>query len=765
MKGYEIYVFILCLIVFVLLAGLSAILLATIAKQAIRLIRHGAEDEDIKTEYEKAQKKKRKSCLGTVLDAIITVTVSIVILGFFGFSTYVNIRGDQFYTDVPTIKVVNSGSMSKKYEKNKYLFENNLNDQIQTFDLVFTYKVPDEEDLALYDIVLYEVDGMMVMHRIVGIEEPSEKHPEERWFLLQGDNVETPDRFPVRYEQIRAIYRGERIPYIGSFVTFMQSPAGWLCVFLIVVALVATPLIERLLEKERQKRLALLLGVAEETKAPAIAAEIFEETSVLEESVAESTEKTAATGFSGKRDMRPFAQKLAEAAEELQSRYYDVEEFISRISGVKGRDSRKFRTFKVGRLGVIRFAIKGKTLNAYLNLDPADYAESKYVFIDETQVKSSEGFAMRLKVTSDRQARWVKELLEAFCTKNGIALHEPAPIELESDLPVENAEITENAEIVEETVPVETAAEPAYIEWNEALATDDRFSGKRDMRTFAEKLFDADEELQLWYAGLAEYLRRIEGVKERDSRKYRTYKCGRLCLTRFAIKGKTLNMYLNLDPKAYDDTKYVFTDVSDSKSSEDYPMRKKITSERQVRWAKELIDELCKKYGLTMNEPLEMPETAAESEAAYTALDASGIDEPFYMRLRANRDERSFAERLAAASEVVQARYAEIVKALASIKGVRKLAGKKHETWLRGSVPVARIALRGKTLNVYLGLDPVAFADTKYVYTDVSAVRKYGNYPMRVKLTSERQTRWTKELIQKLAQINGLTVLEGEDEN
>ena len=159
--------------------------------------------------------------------------------------------------------------MSKKHENNTYLFENNLNDQFQTFDMILTYKIPPEEDLQLYDIVVYEVDGGLVVHRIVGIIEPNEFHPNERHFLLQGDAVETPDRFPVRYNQMQAIYRGKRIPYIGSFVSFLQSPAGWMCMILIVVAIVAMPILEKKIEKAKAERWALLSGANPLSALPA----------------------------------------------------------------------------------------------------------------------------------------------------------------------------------------------------------------------------------------------------------------------------------------------------------------------------------------------------------------------------------------------------------------------------------------------------------------------------------------------------------------
>ena len=59
---------------------------------------------------------------------------------------------------------------------------------------------------------------------------------------------------------MKAIYRGEKTPYIGSFILFMQSPAGWLCTLLIVIAMIASPILDNKLESARKKRLSLMLG-------------------------------------------------------------------------------------------------------------------------------------------------------------------------------------------------------------------------------------------------------------------------------------------------------------------------------------------------------------------------------------------------------------------------------------------------------------------------------------------------------------------------
>ena len=258
MSSYEKYVFLLCLIVYVLLTVLSVVSISWIVKLIIRLIRNGAEDERIKKEYLIKQQNKGKKG-SKVFENILTSVFCVFLLCLFSVCAYINIQKKNFSENIPTFSVVKSASMAKKNEKNTYLFTHQLNNQFNMHDLLFTYKAPAEEDLKLYDIVVYEVDDKLVVHRIVGIEKPNTKHPDEYYFLCQGDAVETPDRFPVRYSQIKGIYRGERIEHIGSLVSFMQSPAGWMCIILVVVATIATPIIEKKIEKEEAKRLKIAL--------------------------------------------------------------------------------------------------------------------------------------------------------------------------------------------------------------------------------------------------------------------------------------------------------------------------------------------------------------------------------------------------------------------------------------------------------------------------------------------------------------------------
>ena len=298
MDSFDIYVFILCFIVFASLTALFSFLIYSLIKLTERLVRAGAEDERITDEYTSMQKKKT-GCLSGVIDRVVSILLCCILFAFFIFSVYVNFSGAPASDSIPTLSVVQSSSMSYKHEKNTYLNYYGLDDQFQTFDLVLLYKLPPVEELELYDIVSYDINGVPVIHRIVGIEPPNEKHS-EYYFLLQGDALESPDRFPVYYSQMRGIYRGEHIPFVGSFVTFMQSVAGYLCILLVIFGMVAIPLVEKRVNAVKRERL-IEIGVIPSEEAEAkweveMEAEAEAEAETDVETEDEATPVTIATG-------------------------------------------------------------------------------------------------------------------------------------------------------------------------------------------------------------------------------------------------------------------------------------------------------------------------------------------------------------------------------------------------------------------------------------------------------------------------------------
>ena len=250
MKPYDIYVFFLCLVVFTALTIVFTYLIYEIIKLTVKVIRHGVDDENIVSEYHKEKTTVKKKTFSVIFSFVLCGLLMV----FFIFSLWLHFSEDVF-TNNSSLKVVASSSMSQQHKKNTYLFENNLDNQLNTFDLIVTRPVPDEFELELYDIVVYQYEDIFVIHRIVGIEEPNSEHPDHRLFKTQGDAISSPDREPVTYEQIKAVYENEKVPFVGSFVFFMKSPAGWLCVLLVLYAIIATPIVEKKIKKTTYIRL------------------------------------------------------------------------------------------------------------------------------------------------------------------------------------------------------------------------------------------------------------------------------------------------------------------------------------------------------------------------------------------------------------------------------------------------------------------------------------------------------------------------------
>lgn len=540
MTKFEIYSLILCLVVFVMLVCVFSYMLTIIIKQGLKHIKAGLEDEDILKEFNndgtKVQNKFSKA-----FNLFLKGLFCIVFGAFFISSLYINCTQNVYFENIPTYRVVLTSSMEEKNSKNSYLFNNNLNNQIGAFDLITTYKVPKEQDLKLYDVVLYEVDGILVIHRIVGIEEPNEKHPNERHFLLQGDAVGSPDRFPVLYSQMKGIYKGEKIPFIGSFILFMQSPAGWMCILLVVVSIIALPILEKKIEKAKKLRLAILYPETEPETETVLTED--EKVSVFKEIRPKVNDKT----FTDKLEENPIAK----------DRYINISALLNRVDGVRVIESKKARTYKCGNTALAKFDVKGKTLNAYIALEPEEYQYTKYIFTDESLTKKHANYPMRVKVSSDRQQRWVKELLIEKINKEGLTL-------------------LEEPKIVENT-------------WSFASLKDRKVS-----KSFKQKL-KLSPVAKARFSDIKKELESIPKIRVIEGKNNITYKVKSLAVVRFAIKGKTLNAYINLNPSEYKDTKYIFIDVSNVKKYANYPMRVKVSSDRQVKWVKELISQVLTK--------------------------------------------------------------------------------------------------------------------------------------------------------------------------
>ncbi|MBP3592060.1 MAG: hypothetical protein J6K14_06200 [Clostridia bacterium] len=589
MSKLDVYVLFLCITVFAIFTVLFSIMITYILRSSVRLIRVGAEDAMVQKEGEKMKKHPygERSALGRIFSIALCVILTVI----FAFSIFLSCTEDRYKDSLSTLKVVKTSSMERRNPLNKYLEANGLDNQIGTFDLIVTHPLPGEMELELYDIVVYEVDGMLIIHRIVEIEEPNAKHPGIRHFKLQGDSISAPDRYPVLYEQMRAIYRDERVPFVGSLIAFLQSPAGWLCILLAFFVIIITPIAEKKLGKEILARYEILLNApAEEVSEPKERIVEVEKEKIVEiekEKIVERLHIKCAPVYVTRKEpdvtvsRAPLVVEPVESLVKLHVHYPPAE------SG------------------------EGKTVPKYVGMNIAGknavYRASRPAPKEEIKVENKEEVNIEAQApVEDTQARERAEQLRRTLAEKRAELRTAQP-EAEAvsvaEQMLEETLVPVAVVAAEEVLPIAPAEEtapseavlPEAEEEEEILV--DRFGHIRS-RSFAEKREMLSDKMRARYEAVDAHIEAYKPIRVTEGKKYRTYKSGRAPIAKMAIRGKTLSVYLPLDPKEYEESKYVFTDEGESAAFEKYPMRLRLSSERQTRWAKELVDEVASREEL-----------------------------------------------------------------------------------------------------------------------------------------------------------------------
>ncbi len=300
----------------------------------------------------------------------------------------------------------------------------------------------------------------------------------------------------------------------------------------------------------------------------------------------------------------------------------------------------------------------------------------------------------------------------------------------------------------------------------------------RYSRSFAAALAQSDDTLKGLYNSVKNDLVCYK-LKPRSSWSNESFYSGRTTYAKFAIRGKTLSLYIALDPDEYKDTKYSFRDERETAKYRDVPMQLKIKSERAARRAKELIAAMAEKHGLPRVEV--RPENYRPDYKTTEALVKDKLIKLFCVAapdrsrqelesaaiadIKAkDKTPRDFTTRLMRADNETKARYSAIKNELLRY-GMKPRMSTGNESWFKGRTTYAKFAIRGKTLSLYLALDPQEFADSKYSFRNESDVGKYETVPMRVNLKSDRSVRYVKELIAALAEKHGLARAERTEED
>ncbi len=139
-----------------------------------------------------------------------------------------------------------------------------------------------------------------------------------------------------------------------------------------------------------------------------------------------------------------------------------------------------------------------------------------------------------------------------------------------------------------------------------------QFIAVRYSKSFTAKLIQSEDETKEYYSRLKNELLSYKKVKARMSWKRESFRIGRTLIARLQYRGKKLCLYLALDPKSYEGTKYYVEDVSAVASNAQVPLMYRIKSERRAKYALDLIADVCAKYGEEKKKTYKQTNYAAE---------------------------------------------------------------------------------------------------------------------------------------------------------
>lgn len=178
------------------------------------------------------KQKKEHKVLHNIIDGVFIV----IFVALIGFNVYTKINGDLISINNTSYITLASGSMSYKNERNTYLEENDINNQLKTFTLIGLNKVNENTTLSLYDICAYKdkETNQLIVHRIINIEDRNGT----TYYTFRGDANESSDYYLVSRSEILYIFNGYSSYPLGLIVSFINSYVGLAVILYIAITII-----------------------------------------------------------------------------------------------------------------------------------------------------------------------------------------------------------------------------------------------------------------------------------------------------------------------------------------------------------------------------------------------------------------------------------------------------------------------------------------------------------------------------------------------
>lgn len=241
------------------------VLFSSYCKGQISEVKSGKKDIELLdiALQEKLQKKedKKPNKKIKIIKNVLSYSILILLIGLFSMTLYSNITGDLTPVFDKAVITIKTGSMSYVEDSNKYIKVNGLTDQFNAYDMLIVER-PTKDNVDLYDVIAYrDNEGDTIVHRIVKIDTIDG----ETRYHTRGDavkyNENSYDPFISSFDDIVGVYTGNRIPYLGLIVLFLQSYSGLVTVFAVIYCIYMFSNRYGKLKDECYKRIDVLLSL------------------------------------------------------------------------------------------------------------------------------------------------------------------------------------------------------------------------------------------------------------------------------------------------------------------------------------------------------------------------------------------------------------------------------------------------------------------------------------------------------------------------
>ena len=146
----------------------------------------------------------------------------------------------------------------------------------------------------------------------------------------------------------------------------------------------------------------------------------------------------------------------------------------------------------------------------------------------------------------------------------------------------------------------------------------------------------------------------------------------------------------------------------------------------------------------------EKPETVTEEVAA-----AEAVAEDFAVEKKAKYVNKSFAQKMMLADEVIKDRYDELKNYALRFRRLKSRISKKFDSINQGRLQFVKLSVAGKTLKLFLNMD-INATDPKFHCKDMREKKTYETVPVLLRIKSGRAVKYAKILIDQCAASHGL---------